>query len=73
VIDLPTPPAHIIVDIKPQTGIKLPQDLNLAPGSTFICIPIGLTSQCKKKAKVGSQKSVTYYVHAVDFTFTITV
>jgi hypothetical protein len=25
VIDLPTPPDHIIVDIKPQKGIKWPQ------------------------------------------------
>ena len=44
VIDLPTPPNHIIVDIKPQTGIKWPQDLNLAPDSIFIPIPFGLTS-----------------------------
>jgi hypothetical protein len=52
VVDLPTPPDHIIVDIKPHKGIKWPQDLNLAPNYNLIQIPIGLTPQCKKKAKV---------------------
>ncbi len=32
-----------------------------------------LTSQCKKKVRVGTQESVTYYAHAVDLAFTITV
>ncbi len=36
VIDLPTPPDHIIVDIKPIKGIKWPQELNLAPNSNLI-------------------------------------
>jgi hypothetical protein len=36
VIDLPTPPDHIIVDIKPVKGIKRSQDLNLAPNSNLI-------------------------------------
>ncbi len=31
VIDLPTPPDHIIVDIKPQPNIQWPKHLNLAP------------------------------------------
>jgi hypothetical protein len=44
VVDLPTPPDHIIVDIKPQPGTQWPKHLNLAPDSNFICIPIGLTS-----------------------------
>ncbi len=35
--------------------------------------PIGLTSQCKKKAEVGTQESVTNYAHAVDLAFAITV
>jgi hypothetical protein len=44
VIDLPKPPDHIIVDIKPVKGIKWPQGLNLLPNSTLIRIPIRLTS-----------------------------
>ncbi len=39
----------------------------------MIRIPIGLTSQCKKKVKVGTQESVTYYDHAADLAFAITV
>ena len=45
----------------------------LLPNSNLIRIPIGLTSQCKKKVKVGTQESVTYYAHAVDLAFAITV
>jgi hypothetical protein len=41
-IDLPTPPDHIIVDIKPQPDIQWPQHLNLAPESNLICISNGL-------------------------------
>jgi hypothetical protein len=63
VIDLSTPPDHIIVDVKPQAGTQWPKHLNLAPDASFIRIPIGLTSQCDKKAKVGTQESVTYYAH----------
>ncbi len=44
VVDLPTPPDHIIVDIKPQPGTQWPTHLNLAPNSNLIRIPIGLTS-----------------------------
>jgi hypothetical protein len=44
VIDLPKPPDHIIVDIKPIQGIKWPHNLNLSPDSNLIQIPIGLTS-----------------------------
>jgi hypothetical protein len=73
VIDLPKPPDHIIVDIKPIKGIKWPHNLNLSPNSNLIRIPIGLTSRCKKKAKVRTQESVTYYAHAVDLAFAITV
>jgi hypothetical protein len=73
VIDLPKPPDHIIVDIKPVKGIKWPQGLNLSLNSNLIQIPIGLTSQCKKKVKVGTQESITYYAHAVDLAFAITV
>ncbi len=47
VIDLPKPPDHIIVNIKPVKGIKWPQGLNLSPNSKLIQIPIGLSSQCK--------------------------
>ncbi len=36
VIDLSKPPDHIIVDIKPVKGIKLPQGLNLSPNSNLI-------------------------------------
>jgi hypothetical protein len=36
VIDLPKPPDHIIVDIKPIKGIKWPQHLNLSPNSNLI-------------------------------------
>jgi hypothetical protein len=73
VIDLPTPPDHIIIDVKPQVGMQWPKHLKLAPDSNFICIPIGLMSQCNKKAKVGTQESITYYTHAVDLAFAITV
>ncbi len=30
-------------------------------------------SRCNKKAKVGTQESVTYYAHAMDLAFAITV
>jgi hypothetical protein len=36
VIDLPRPPDHIIVDIKPIQGIKWPHHLNLPPNSNLI-------------------------------------
>jgi hypothetical protein len=72
VIDLPTLPDHIIIDVKPQAGTKWPKHLNLALDSNFIHIPIGLMSQCDKKAKVVTQESVTYYDHAVDSAFAIT-
>jgi hypothetical protein len=36
VIDLPKPPDHIIVDIKPTKGIKWPLHLNLSPNSNLI-------------------------------------
>ncbi len=72
-IDLPKPPDHILVDIKPIQGIKWPHHLNLSPNSNLIQIPIGLTSQCKKKVRVGTQESVTYYAHAVDLAFAITI
>ncbi len=44
VIDLPKPPDHIIVDIKPTRGIKWLHNLNLSTNSNLIQIPIGLTS-----------------------------
>ncbi len=44
VIDLSKPPYHLIVDIKPVKGIKLPHHLNLSPNSNLIQTPIGLTS-----------------------------
>jgi hypothetical protein len=72
VIDLPTPP-NIIIDVKSQAGTQWPKHLNLAPDSNVIRIPIGLTSQCNKKAKVGTQESVTYNAHAVDLAFAIMV
>jgi hypothetical protein len=72
-IDLPTPPDCIIIDVKPQAGMQWPKHLDLAPGSNFIRIMIGLTSRCNKKAKVGIQESVAYYAHAVDLAFAITV
>ncbi len=64
---------NMIVDIKPIKGIKWRHHLNLSQNSNLIQIPIGLTSQCKKKVKVGTQGSVTYYAHAVDLAFAITV
>ncbi len=73
VFDLPTPPDHIIGDIKPQAGTQWPTHINLAPDSNFIRIPISLMSKCNMKAKVDSQDSVTYYAHAVDLAFAITV
>ncbi len=36
VINLPKPPDHIIVDIKPVNGIKWPQGPNLSPNSNLI-------------------------------------
>jgi hypothetical protein len=71
VIDLPTLPDHIIVDIKPKQSIQWPQHLNLSPDSNVICIPIGLTTRCNRKAKVGLDQSVSYYAHAVDLAFAI--
>ncbi len=56
VIDLPKPPDHIIVDIKPIQGIKWSHNLNLSPNSNFIRILIRLTSRWKKKFKVGIQE-----------------
>jgi hypothetical protein len=44
VVDLPTLPDHIIIDVKPQAGMQWPEHLNLAADSNFIQIPIGLTS-----------------------------
>ncbi len=41
VIELPKPPDHIIVDIKPVKGIIWPHHLNLSPNSNLIQIPIG--------------------------------
>ncbi len=73
VTDLRTPPDHIIIDVKPQTGTQWPKHLNLALDANFIRLPIGLMSQCDKKAKVGTQESVTYYAHTVDLAFAITV
>ena len=73
VIDLPTPLDHFIVDTKPQPNIQWPQHINLSPDSNVICIPIGLTTQCNGKAKVGMDQSVTYFAHAVDLAFAITV
>ena len=52
VVDLPTPPAHIIIDIIPQPGTQWPKHLNLAPDSNFIRIPIGLTSDVTRKPKL---------------------
>jgi hypothetical protein len=73
IIDLPTPPDHIIVDIKPQPNIHWPQHLNLSTDANIIRIPIGLTTRCDRKAKIGANQSVTNYAHAVDLAFTITV
>ncbi len=47
VIDLPKPPDHIIVDIKPIKQIKWPHNLNLSPNSNLIQIPIRINSRCK--------------------------
>jgi hypothetical protein len=44
VIDLPKPPDHIIVDIKPVKGIKWPHHFNLLPNFNLIQIPIRLIS-----------------------------
>jgi hypothetical protein len=41
VIDLPTPPDHTIIDVKPQAGTQWPKHLNLAPDSIFIRMLIG--------------------------------
>ncbi len=73
VIDLSTPLDHIIVDIKPRHNIQWPQHLNLSPDPNVIRISIGLTTRCDRKAKVGLDQSVTYYAHAVDLAFAITV
>ncbi len=43
VIDLPKPPDHIIVNIKPIQEIKWPHHLNLSPNSNLIQIPIRFT------------------------------
>ena len=71
VVDLPKPPDHIIVDMKPIKWINQPHGLNLSPNPNLILIPIGLTSWCKKKVKVGTHESVTYYAHAVDLAFAV--
>ncbi len=72
-IDLPTAPNHIVVNIKPEHEITWPQHLNLAPGSNVIRIAIGLTTRCDKKVKIGPQESVAYYSHAVNLAFAVTV
>jgi hypothetical protein len=56
-----------------QNRIQWPQHFNLSPDSNVIRIPIGLTTRCNRKAKVGLDQSVTYYAHAVDLAFAITV
>ena len=71
VIDLPAPPDHIIVDIKPRPNIQWPQHLNLSPDSNVIHIPIGLTTRCNNKAKVGLDQSVSYYAHAAKTKYTM--
>jgi len=73
IIDLPTPPDHIIVDIKPQPNIQRPQHLNVSPDSNINRIPIGLTTGCDRKEYICLNQSVTYYTHAVDLAFAITV
>ncbi len=73
VIDLPAPHDHITIDVKPQAGTQSPKHLNLAPDSNFIRILISSMSQCNKKAKVGTQESVTNYAHTVDLAFAIMV
>jgi hypothetical protein len=49
------------------------QNFNNGSMSQLRSIPIGLTSWCEKKVRVGTQESVTYYAHAVDLAFAITV
>jgi hypothetical protein len=73
VIDLPKPPDHFIVDISPIKRIKWPHHLNFSSNSKLIRIPIGFPSRCKTKVRVGTQESVTYYAHAVDLAFAITI
>ncbi len=51
----------------------MPHHLNLSPNSNLIQIPIRLTSGCEKKVKVGTHESMTYYTHAVDLAFAVTV
>jgi hypothetical protein len=53
--------------------MQWPQHLNLAPDSNLIRIPVGLTAQCNKKAKVGLDQSMACYAHAMDLSFAITV
>jgi hypothetical protein len=74
-IDLSTPPNHVLVDVKSkqEAGMQWPKHLNIAPDLNFIHIPIGLMSQCNKKAQVGTQESGTYYAHTIDLAFPITV
>jgi hypothetical protein len=45
---------------------------SFSPARTDLALKL-LMSRCDKKAKVGTQESVTYYAHAVDWAFAITV
>ncbi len=50
ILELPYPPDHIIVSIKPKPGTSWPRNLNLAPpNSDCIHIPIGLVSRIYSK------------------------
>ncbi len=70
VIDLPTPPDHIVIDVKSQAGTQWPKHLNLAPDSNFIRIPIGLTSSEEQNFDLAKLIFIRVrYVHADPINF----
>ena len=79
VIELPYPPDHIIVSIKPNEYAKWPNELNLAPSSVRaneIHLPIGKIVRPDPKrysCHISGSVNVRYTVHAVDLGFAITV
>jgi len=79
VVELPFPPDHIIVSIKPNEYAEWPNELNLAPSSVRaneIHLPIGKIVRPDPKrfsCHISGSVHVRYTAHAVDLAFAITV
>ena len=73
VVDLPTPPDHIIVALHGVDVSAWPRHLNVAPRDVVdaVHIPIGLMTRKSYSVKVG-KVSVKYAMHAVDISLAVT-